>query len=238
VLQSKPDVDLWGLEEVVGTSQFASMVTSLPGFASIVATDIPGGGAYYAAAEQKVGILYRQSKLSVISKQLILTASQYDFAYRPPLEIKLHATGSGVTQDFYVIVLHMKADADQTSYDRRVAAGVDLKTYLDSTRANDAVMVIGDWNDDVDTSIFASNPSPYANLVTDSAHYRFATKELSDTNQHTTVSFASTIDHQLLNAALMPFYQTGSATVTHPSITAYSSTTTDHYPVTTHYVFP
>lgn len=237
VLQSKPEVDLWGIEEIVGTTEFAGVVSSLPGYAAVVATDVQAGTFYYAAAEQKVGLIYRTSKVTVLAAKLILTTSSYDFGGRPPLEVQLRVAGSGQTRDLYVIVLHMKAYADLDSYNRRTAAGASLKAYLDGTRAADNVMVIGDWNDDVDVSISTPNPTPYANFVTDNTHFRFATKELSDANRRTTASSNSTIDHQLLNAPLFTSYVTGSATVTQPSIPSYASTTTDHYPVTTRYLF-
>ena len=112
-----------------------------------------------------------------------------------------------------------------------------LKAYLDGTRASDAVMVIGDWNDDVDVSIATPNATPYANFVADGAHVRFATRELSDAHRGTTVSASSTIDHQLYNAALFPAYVVGSAAVVVQAIDRYAATTTDHYPVLTRYTF-
>ena len=237
VFRSKPDVDLWGIEEIVGVSEFSGVISGLPGFAALVATQVQSGTFYYSADEQKVALIYRTSKVTVISAQLILTTSNYDFAGRPPLEVHVRVAGNGVTRDLYVIVLHMKALADSFSYDRRVAAGASLKMYLETTRVADNTLVIGDWNDDVDVSIVTPNPTPYANFVSDSARFKFPTKELSDSNRRTTVSFSATIDHQLFNAPVFSSYVVGSALVTQPAITNYRYTTTDHYPVTTRYVF-
>ncbi len=237
MLRSKPDVDIWGIEEIVGTSEFSGVVSGMSGFAAVLSTDVQAGTFYYASDEQKVALVYRTSKVSVISAQLILTTSNYDFAGRPPLEVRVRVAGNGVTRDLYVIVLHMKALTDSFSYDRRVAAGASLKMYLETTRAADSMLVIGDWNDDVDVSIVAPNPTPYANFVSDSTRFKFPTKELSDLNRRTTVSFSATIDHHLFNAPLFSSYVVGSALVTQPAIASYRSTTTDHYPVTTRYVF-
>lgn len=237
VLRSRPEVDLWGFEEIVGTSEFASVVSGFTGFASVVATDVPSGTFYYGATEQKLALVYRTSKVSVVSAQLILTTSNFDFAGRPPLEVRLRIAANGVSKELYVIVLHMKAFGDVDSYDRRLAASASLKQYLDTTRAADSVMVIGDWNDDVDVSTVTPNPSPYANFVTDVTRYRFPTKELSDSNRRTTAFNSTPIDHQLFNAPLFSAYVTGSASATVPSITNYAKTTSDHYPVTTRYVF-
>jgi endonuclease/exonuclease/phosphatase family metal-dependent hydrolase len=234
-VRSRPEVDVWGIEEVVGTTEFAGVVSNLTGFAAVMPSDVQNSTFYYQAPEQKVALLYRTSKLSVLSAQLILTSSNFDFAGRPPLEVRLRATGNGVTRDFYVIVLHMKAYGDADSYDRRLAAGVALKGYLDTTRAGESVMVVGDWNDDVDVSVVTPNASPYANFVSDPSRYRFPTKELSDANRRTT-AFNSTIDHQLITAAMFSAYVPNSAAATVPSVTNYVNTTSDHYPVTTRYL--
>lgn len=231
-LRAKPDVDLWGIEEIVGTTEFSQVVAGLPGFAVLYATDVQAGTFYYSVPEQKVALLYRTSKVTVVSARLILTTSSYDFAGRPPLEVLVNVGGQRV----YVIVMHMKALADLESYNRRAAAAADLKGYLDTTHPTDKVMVIGDWNDDVDVSTYMSSPTPFANFVMDGTHYKFGTKELSDANRRTTASFSSTIDHQMFNGALFTSYVTGSAAVVIPSITNYASTTSDHYQVTTRYV--
>ena len=231
-LRAKPDVDLWGIEEIVGTTEFSQVVAGLPGFAVLYATDVQAGTFYYSATEQKVALLYRTAKVTVVSARLILTTASYDFAGRPPLEVLVNVGG----KQFYVIVMHMKALADLDGYTRRGASAVDLKDYLDTTHPTDKVMVIGDWNDDVDVSTYMSSPTPFANFVTDSTHYKFGTKELSDANRRTTASFSATIDHQMFNNALFTSYVTGSAAVIIPSITNYASTTSDHYQVTTRYV--
>ena len=237
VMRSRPEVDVWGFEEVVGTGEFDGMLSGLTGFDSVVTTQVPSGTFYYGAAEQKLALVYRTSKVSLTSASLILTTSNFDFAGRPPLEVRLRVAGNGVSRELYVIVLHMKAFGDVDSYDRRLAASASLKQYLDTTRATDNVMVIGDWNDDVDVSTVTPNASPYANFVSDGTRYRFPTKELSDANRRTTAFNNSTIDHQLFNAPLFSAYITGSASATVPAITNYANTTSDHYPVTTRYFF-
>ena len=63
-----------------------------------------------------------------------------------------------------VIVLHAKAMSDMDSWQRRVDASRALKTYLDGTWPSAKVLVIGDFNDDVDVSI--SSPEMLA-LVSD-----------------------------------------------------------------------
>ena len=131
----------------------------------------------------------------------------------------------------------MKAYADVDSYNRRVAASAALKSYLDTTRVNDRVMVVGDWNDDLDVSTYMSSASPYAAFVTDTAHYKFPTKELTDAHKRTTSSSSQAIDHQMVNTPLISGYILNSTTATVPSIPNYTNSTSDHFPVITRHVW-
>lgn len=236
------DFDIWGLEEVVSVPQFNSLVSQLPGYAGFVANDpfVVNGAAFYSDfsnQEQKVGIVYKTSIVSVQSAQVILTQNDSDFAGRPPLEVKLRASLNGVTQDMVVIVIHAKCCTDSTSYQRRVNASNALKAYLDATYPTQKVWVIGDWNDDVDTSISSGLASPYQNFVSDPARYTIQTKVLSDAGIASTTSFPDMIDHHMNTNDAAATYVAGSAEVYRVDsfISGYGTTTSDHFPVLTRY---
>ncbi|WNG51056.1 endonuclease [Archangium minus] len=233
------DLDIWGLEEVVSTTSFNNLKSQLTGYAGFLANDatVTNGSAYYSSSEQKVGILYKTSVASVVSARVILTSYDSDFAGRPPLEVKLRVNLNGRTGDVVVIVLHAKAYDDSTSWQRRYNASQALKSYLDSTYPTTKVMVFGDWNDDVDTSITSGKASPYKNLVDDSADYSFPTKALSDARIATTASYPDAIDHQLVTNELKASYVSGSVQAYRVDsyISSYSSTTSDHFPVLSRY---
>src|SRR5260221_11969666 len=106
------------------------------------------------------------------------------------MEVKLTANLNGAAEDLVVIVLHMKAGADGDSWQRRQNAGAALKTYLDATYPTQKVIVLGDWNDDVDTSILAASPTPYANFVADTVRARDRTKALSEAGSTAYVNYA------------------------------------------------
>jgi endonuclease/exonuclease/phosphatase family metal-dependent hydrolase len=233
------NLDIWGLEEVVSTTSFNNLVSQLPGYAGLLAnaSTVTSGSTYYSSSEQKVGILYKTSVASVVSARIILTSYDYDFAGRPPLEVKLRVSLNGRTEDIVVIVLHAKAFNDSTSWQRRYNASVALKSYLDSTWPTTKVMVFGDWNDDVDTSITSGKASPYKNFVDDSLDYTFPTKALSDARISTTASYPDAIDHQLVTNELRASYVAGSVEAYRVDqyISNYSSTTSDHFPVLSRY---
>ena len=229
------DLDVWGLEEVVDGVEWSSLKSQLPGYTGVLANDasVTSGSTYYTATEQKVGLLFRSSIASVVSSKIILTGNDSDFAGRPPLEVKLHVTLNGTSEDVIFIVLHMKAFNDVASWQRRLNASNALKSYLDSTYPTQKVIVVGDWNDDVDTSITSGEPSPYANFVGASASYTFPTKALTDAGIASTVSYTDFIDHQLATNDLIADYVSASAKVYRVDsyISSYGTTTSDHYPV-------
>jgi len=235
------NLDIWGLQEVVSTTSFNNLVSQLPGYAGLLASasTVTSGSTYYSSSEQKVGLLYKTSVASVVSARIILTSSDYDFAGRPPLEVKLRVSLNGRTEDLVVIVLHAKCCTDSTSWQRRSNASVALKSYLDSTYPTTKVMVFGDWNDDLDTSITSGKASPYKNFVDDSLDYTFPTQALTDARISTTASYPDAIDHQLVTNELRASYVSGSVEAYRVDqyISNYSNTTSDHFPVLSRYTW-
>lgn len=233
------DFDIWGLAEIVGTSQFNSLKSALPGYDGFLANDavVTSGSSFYSASEQKVGILFKTSVATVLGARLILTQNNTEFAGRPPLEVKLRVSMGGVTEDIVVIVLHAKAFNDVTSFERRQAASIALKSFIDATYPTQKVIVVGDFNDDVDQSITPGRPSPYQNFVSDSADYDFLTDVLSAAGESSTVSFDDMIDHHLGTNDMAADFIDGTAQVYRVDqfISSYGSTTSDHFPVLSRY---
>lgn len=233
------DLDLWALEEVVSRTQFESLIAQLPGYAGFLANDpqVTSGSQFYSTNEQKVGVLFKSSIITVHSARLIVTNHAFDFGGRPPLELAVTATIGGNSLDFTFIIMHAKALGDTDSYNRRVAASQALKTFLDSAHATDRVLLAGDINDDIDVSISGGRVSPYKNFVDDAAAYVFPTKALSDAHKRTTVGGSQTIDHHMVSNELLPFHVAGSADVYRVDafVPSYGSTTSDHFPTLTKY---
>lgn len=234
------DADFYAVAEVVGTDAFNSLKQQLPGYDGFLANDslrVSSGYSYYGAAEQKVGVLFRSSVVSVRRAEVILTGNNTEFAGRPPLRVDLRVTRNGTIVDLVAIVLHMKATADQDSYDRRTASAQALKTYIDQNLPTTRVLVLGDWNDDVDQSIYGGLASPFANFRDDAAHYDFLTQELSALRVRSTVSNPEFIDHQLVTSELAAGYVANSTVSVRPQITNYKDTTSDHYPILSRFDF-
>ena len=241
---SGADMDIWGFQEVVGASAFNSVESQLPGYTGFLANEslVVDGPAYYSDfsnTEQKVGILYKSSVATLVGAKIILKTNDYDFAGRPPMEVTLRVSLNGTTEDIIVIVLHNKCCTDDESYQRRLNASNALKSYIDTTHPTRKVWVIGDWNDDVDTSISIGRASPFKNFVDATTTFRFPTKALSDAGIASTVSYSDMIDHHLVTNESNATYVANSAEVYRVDayITNYGTTTSDHYPVLSRYTF-
>jgi endonuclease/exonuclease/phosphatase family metal-dependent hydrolase len=238
------DMDIWGVAEIVSLAQWNNLKAQLPGYAGFIAKEpnVVNGAAFYSDfnnTEQNVGILYKTSIATVTDARVILTANDFDFGGRPPLQVTLRVTLNGGAENIIVIVLHAKCCSDSDSWTRRRNAANALKSYLDANFPTQKVWVIGDFNDDVDTSIAPGHASPYANFVNDTARYRFPTKALSDSGIASTTSFPDTIDHHLNSNEANGAYVAGSVEVFRVDqfISNYSATTSDHYPVLSRYTF-
>ncbi|GMU07047.1 lamin tail domain-containing protein [Corallococcus caeni] len=224
--------DVMGVAEIVSVDAFNSLKAGLSGYNGLLASEYP-----YGSSDQKVGLLYKTDAVELVNSGVVLTDCVQDFAYRPPLRVDLKVIRGGVKVDLTVMVLHMKAYADADSYARRQSASACLKGYLDTYLPTQNVMVLGDWNDDVDASIYTPYASPYANLVNDAARYKFLTQPLSESGARSTVSNSQFIDHQLVTNELAAYYVANSAEVLKPNIVSYKSTTSDHYPIFSRFNF-
>jgi endonuclease/exonuclease/phosphatase family metal-dependent hydrolase len=236
------DVDLWGLEEIVSAARFAALVARLPGYAGILANDpvVRGGAASYSDfgnAEQKVALVYRKDEVTVLGARVILARDDYDFAGRPPVEFRLSVTLNHATEKLVVIVMHAKSGRDRKSWTRRAAAARALKSYLDATWPTQRVLVIGDFNDEIDGSITSGRPSPYRVFVADPADYTFTTTQLVRDHVASMVRYPTVIDQQLATDEELADYVPGSVEVLRADryIPDYAGTTSDHYPVIARY---
>ena len=104
----------------------------------------------------------------------------------------------------------------------------------------DLLILAGDYNDDVDVSIAAGQPSSYANFANDT-NYVVITKALSLAGKKSTASFTDMIDHISATKSMAAFYVPNSANVataaTMSFIPDYSNSTTDHFPVWARFKF-
>jgi hypothetical protein len=226
------DFDVWGLCEVSDFSTYMNLQSQLPKYQSVLAS---------FSQTQKTALFYKKDMFDLISFQHVLSESVYNYnlAGRPPLEVVLKTTNRPVIDTICFLVVHLKAMADQDSYDRRKNASIAIKNdYLDKTRKQMKTIMLGDWNDDLDLSTFNNQPSPFQNFVQDT-NYFFTTKLLSEAGKKTYAFIeGSFIDHIMINRQLKSMYMPASTKVLDmmPSyISNFSNNTSDHYPVVSYF---
>ncbi|MCY1019503.1 lamin tail domain-containing protein [Pyxidicoccus sp. MSG2] len=239
-------VDFWGVGEIVSTAQFNELKKQLPGYDGFLSDDstrVSAGSGSYTASEQKLGVLFKSDVVRVLRAEVVLTDKDFDFAGRPPLRVDLRVTRGSSTVDVTALVVHLKALAGAEEYARRLASSGWLKGYLDTTLPTQRAMVVGDWNDDVDTST-TTNPdtqqkydTPFRNFVNDTQRYTYVTQALSLANVGSTAGRSTFIDHQLVTNELAANYVANSTRVLKPLITNYSTSTSDHYPIISRFDF-
>jgi len=248
--------DIYGLVEVVDTARLGNIVrNSMPGYSYIICNygshvnpPDPTGGPVTEA--QKEAFVFKTSIFSnittrpLINNQNISSTSYNNWSSgRYPFLMTADVTLNCVTKRVNFVLIHAKANTSPTatSYARREASANELHDTLMTYFLNDKVIILGDFNDDLDQSITAGfTITSYHAFTTDNANFFSPTLALSLAGRKSTVSFNDMIDHVMLTNDMQPYYMASSANVLTDVaglVTNYASTTTDHYPVFTRYQF-
>lgn len=231
----KSDADVWGLCEISTAAYWDSLKKNLPDYDGVISE---------WNQEQKTALIYKKSQFRFLYQRHILAVYDYDFASgRLPLEVALETTMNGKKDTLYFLVIHLKANTGsssekQTSYNRRKTSSEAMKDFMLQTKWKKFV-VLGDWNDDVDKSIYNNLATPFSATVSDTTNFLFTTATLSAAGKSSTASYSEMIDHHLISARMKPFYHRNSSAAVNMGlyITQYSNTTSDHYPVFSRFRF-
>lgn len=222
--------DVWALCEVSDATAWDSMLLLLPEYNGVISS---------WSQTQKTALIYKKELFTLLYSRHILQSKSADFAGgRLPLEVALLFKNNLKTDTLYFEVIHLKANVGtwsekQAAYQLRLNSSKHLKGYLDTFQRGKKLMVLGDWNDDLDSGILDSTATPFRNFLQDSAHYFFTTRKLSQQNVGSTASFNNMIDQQCISPALKKYFVHDSCKVwkLNNFIANYSNTTSDHYPV-------
>jgi len=74
--------------------------------------------------------------------------------------ITVDVTVKGKKNRIRIVVIHAKSGSAPIDYDRRKYDATHLHEYLNAQYINDKVILLGDFNDDVDKSISTGEESP------------------------------------------------------------------------------
>ncbi len=259
--------DLFAFVEVVSETRLQNVVANLnsvygAGAYSYVICDFGShtnpfaSGAGPLSAAQKEAFVYKTSVINPIGTPGALIANgvntaadltnpayNYFSSGRYPYMMNANVTLGGVTKQVRFVLIHAKANTSPTttSYNRRKSGADTLNYTLNNLYPNDNIVLLGDFNDDLDQSITAGQTvSSYSTFNADAANFSSPTLALSLAGKKSTVKYNDMIDHVELSNEMQSYYMSSSASVltdVTSLVTNYGTTTTDHYPIFTRYAF-
>lgn len=230
-------VDLWAVQEIANESAWEALLAELgPDY---------DGRLTPTRASQRFGFIYRKDVIRPAAHRVILQSFDHSFAGRPPWLLEANVTLPDTSLRVTFITLHMKAFGDVSSYERRADASNALKNHIDHLMPNAPVIVLGDFNDRLRSSITGGYGSPYRNFVQDPDQYVFTTTPLDQANlptwcSNSTCSSGTPLDHILITDELFGAYESASTDryiELVQDISSYRSTTSDHLPVYARFKF-
>lgn len=154
---------------------------------------------------------------------------------RLPYMVDIETTIGGVKKEIKIVDLHARANSggDIARYNMRKYDVELLKDSLDAQYPNANLILLGDFNDDVDQSVIAGNPSSFQKIVEDAARYNTLTLEISKAGAFSYLSSGGFLDHIVISNKLTADYVPNSIMVYDPraDVPNYVTTTSDHGPV-------
>jgi trimeric autotransporter adhesin len=246
------NADIYGLVEVVDTVRIRRVRDSLGNNFELVispfcSNNTTGTGTSWLTG-QKLAFIYNKNIFSnVIARGLMRSSATAYYNYasgRFPYMLSANATINGVTKAMNFILIHGKAGSTTTDYSRRLDGAQELKDTLDLYYSNAINIIIGDYNDALDTTICTacsttlSSFDPIVKDSVDADHYKSLTLPLALSGQTSMTNFPSVVDNHIISNEAAPLYVQNSvriATEVVNMVPFYGSTTSDHYPVFSQY---
>lgn len=218
--------DLYAFQEVYSEQALEDITERMSGYNEFAAEHIDW--------IQKTAFIYNTNTIDSLKAGGIINEEVSEaWAGRFPQYFRFIYTYEGTSREFFAVTIHAKALDDEESYERRRRAALDLFNYLQDEHPDARILLLGDYNDDVDVSIHNEEETPYQPFIASSA-FRVLTQVLSEADSSSTTGYNNMIDHITVSDELLPLYIDGSVNVfTTPEnfIPYYRNTTSDHYPV-------
>jgi hypothetical protein len=228
ILIQNLDIDMVAFQEIADTLAFRGLLARLPGWNGVYAPyDYP------STPYIKTGVIWRTDRATVNYIEQLFVGYSYQFP-RPPIHVFATVNCGGGQFDFHLIDMHLKALSDEESQQRRRAAVLMLKAYLDvnvPAAPDHDWLVVGDWNDELDDP---QSENVFWPLLTDSLDYRFLTFWMAGNNYWASYpSWPSLLDHIMIVSDVNAEYGNGT-TVTlrlDDEYCNYLNRISDHRPV-------
>ncbi|MBE0676353.1 MAG: endonuclease/exonuclease/phosphatase family protein [Bacteroidales bacterium] len=216
------DPDIVALQELTSEAFFNALVAKMPGWT----------GQYYLInnSDWNLAYLFKDSEInySTSSAKLLFSGDTYAFP-RPPLEVQITHKPTGINA--YLLNLHLKCCGGTDNIARRRDAAEKLHEYVVTQRDDDAVIILGDWNDEITSDPAASHP--FHVFLTNADSYRFTDISIATGSLlwWSYPSWPSHIDHILVTDELFFRVDTTMTYKPEPCYPSYNTVISDHRPV-------
>jgi exonuclease III len=216
------DPDVIALQEMVAEADFNSLIGELPGW----------DGRFYPIlnSEWNLAYLFKTSEVTIddTKTRLILTGDNYAFP-RAPFEIFIRHKALNIST--YLINLHLKCCGGSDNEARRRDAALKLDSYIKSTRSSDPVIVLGDYNDEINGE--NSSDNVFYTFVSAPSEYRFTDMHIARGSLlwWSYPSYPSHIDHIIVTDELFARIDTSKVLKPDPCYPDWFLKVSDHRPV-------
>jgi endonuclease/exonuclease/phosphatase family metal-dependent hydrolase len=216
-------VELVGFEEIDSPTAFDQLLAALPGWAGLVGVE---------GFSTRVALAYRTERLHPVAVEHLF-ADDPDRFPRPVLVVTFELDGAVGTTQFTVAVVHLKAMTDAASFDRRRRAVAALQTWMYQRRlaGTGDIIIVGDWNDDVDDPRGANIFDPF---FTFEEHYALWTTPAAAAGQISYLPFGGRLIDHLVAARTIELHLPPDAVAPvrlDDEVADYRDRVSDHLPV-------
>jgi len=250
--------DIYAVQEVSDDSLLDQMVAQMPNYARICSDyfsySFEGNADPASNPAQKLCFIYNTQTVNITGSRALfadlfkdihsgaVTLNDYPTdpkklwaSGRLPYMINAEVNIGGVVKNIDLVNLHAKAGSAQASWERRTYDVQLLKDSLDAYYGGNNLIILGDYNDDVNESINPGAVTPYQIFVDDVANYKVATQSLSTRGFQSTINYSNVIDNIAVSDELFDQLYADSEKVIIPLdwVNDYEYSTSDHLPVLT-----
>jgi endonuclease/exonuclease/phosphatase family metal-dependent hydrolase len=248
------NADIYAVQEVVSASRLQAVVNQMPGYALIVGDNFCSNGVQVSScvSAQKLAYIYNTNKVNLIKHYPVLRSGSANASYnwssgRFPYLMEADVTINGSTRRMVLVNVHAKANTSDfiLSYNRRKAGAAELRDSLNAQYGSSHIILLGDLNDDLDktitTQIAPDTTTSWIDFKNDPINFSLPSLALSLARIPSTASYPDIIDHAILSNEMNAVYVNGSARILRTQveswIPSYSTTTSDHFPLETRFVW-
>lgn len=225
--------DIYALQEVLTDEALAAISDSIKGgYKRFLATDV--------TSEQKLAYLYNPETVTPLSTGLAVNGGDRAWG-NGRFPYRMTFTAKNVPFNVVVFNIHAKATSDSTAaddYQRRKTDAETFHAYLNNFYKDSNVIVMGDFNDRLlATTTDSTLPSCYSVFLNDNS-WTATTAEMERQGLSSYIGFnRGFLDHILIRTPGLTLHRSA---LESPEryLTSYSSTVSDHRPVTLRMFYP